>query len=104
MTRKQLFLVAAVLGCPLAAPLAREGARGAPPQAGPGPGLVVHEWGTFSTFSGSDGTYRKFYPDDRDLPGFVHSRLRHIKGGLPDVYLSLETPVLYFYTGRALTG
>jgi hypothetical protein len=65
--------------------------------------LVAHEWGTFSTFSGSDGKQLKFYPDDRDLPDFVTSRHRNVKGGLADVYVSLETPVLYFYTDRDRT-
>lgn len=60
--------------------------------------FIVHEWGTFSTFSGADGVYRKFYPDDRDLPQFVHRRGLYIKGGLPDVLVSLETPVLYCYS------
>src|SRR5262245_25707972 len=46
--------------------------------------FVVHEWGTFSTFAGSDGAYLKFYPNDGDLPDFMHSRHRHVKGGLPD--------------------
>ena len=45
---------------------------------------------------------QKFYPDDRDLPEFVYSRHRNIKGGLPDVFVSLETPVLYFYSEREL--
>ena len=54
--------------------------------------FVVHEWGTFSTFSGSDGKPLKFYPDDRDLPAFVHGRHRQVKGGRTDVYVSLETP------------
>ena len=65
--------------------------------------FIVHEWGTFSTFAGSDGVYRKFYPDDRDLPRFVHSRHLQVKGGLPDVLVSLETPVLFFYTDAART-
>ena len=65
--------------------------------------FVVHEWGTFSTFSGSDGKPLKFYPNDRDLPPFVYNRFRETKGGLPDVYVSLETPVLYFYTDRDRT-
>src|SRR4051794_13810799 len=60
-------------------------------------GFVVHEWGTFSTFSGSDGQYLKFYPDDRGLPEFVYNRHRDVKGGLPDAFVSLETPVTYFY-------
>ena len=66
--------------------------------------FVVHEWGTFSTFSGSDGKQLKFYPDDTDLPGFVHSRHRDTsRAGLTDAYVSLETPVLYFYTDRDRT-
>jgi hypothetical protein len=60
--------------------------------------FVVHEWGTFSTFSGSDGRPLKFYPNDTDLPKFMHSRRLLVKGGLADSYVSLETPVLYFYT------
>src|SRR5262245_17687889 len=67
-------------------------------------GFVIHEWGTFSTFSGSDGAYLKFYPNDRDLPDFVYSRHRDVKGGLPDAFVSLETPVMYFYSDRALTA
>ena len=65
--------------------------------------FVVHEWGTFSTFSGADGKALKFYPDDRGLPEFVHGRHRDVKGGRADVYVSLETPVVYFYTDRDRT-
>jgi hypothetical protein len=62
--------------------------------------FVVHEWGTFSTFSGSDGKPLKFYPNDTDLPNFVYNRHRNTKGGLTDAMVSLETPVMYFYTDR----
>jgi len=65
--------------------------------------FVVHEWGTFSTFSDSNGKQLKFYPNDQDLPSFVHGRHRDVKGGRTDVYVSLETPVLYFYTDRDRT-
>jgi len=65
--------------------------------------FVVHEWGTFSTFSGSDGKNLKFHPNDRDLPAFVYSRHRDVKGGVADVLVSLETPVLYFYSDRDRT-
>lgn len=65
--------------------------------------FVVHEWGTFSTFSGSNGKQLQFTPDDRGLPDFVYSRHRHVKGGLADVSVSLETPVVYFYTDRDRT-
>jgi hypothetical protein len=74
------------------------------PADNPHEGFVVHEWGTFSTFSGSNGAFLKFYPNDRDLPGFVHSRHRDVKGGLPDVYVSLETPVMYFYSDKERTA
>ena len=65
--------------------------------------FVVHEWGTFSTFSGSNGKNLKFYPNDKDLPGFVYGRHLQVKSGRADVYVSLETPVLYFYTDRDRT-
>jgi len=65
--------------------------------------FVAHEWGTFSTFSGSDGAYLKFCPNENDLPGFVNSRHNFVKGGLTDAYVSLETPVLYFYSDRDRT-
>jgi hypothetical protein len=66
--------------------------------------FVVHEWGTFSTFAGADGTYLKFYPNDGDLPDFMHNRHRQVKGGLPDSFVSLETPVLYFYSDQDRTA
>jgi hypothetical protein len=65
--------------------------------------FVIHEWGTFSTFSGSNGVYLKFYPNDGDLPEFVYNRHRNVKGGLPDSFVSLETPVMYFYSNRERT-
>lgn len=77
-------------------------AVGVAPAKEPEP-FVAHEWGTFSTFGDSGGRAMKFYPDDRGLPPFVHNRHRQTKGGLADVYVSLETPVLYFYTDRDRT-
>jgi hypothetical protein len=65
--------------------------------------FVAHEWGTFSTFSGSNGKALTFTPNDRDLPEFVHNRHRAVKGGLADAMVSLETPVLYFYSDRDRT-
>jgi hypothetical protein len=67
--------------------------------------LVVHEWGTFTSFSGSDGVPLSFYPNNSDLPGFVYYQDgpedskagRLAQGGT----VSMETPVLYFYTDRA---
>jgi hypothetical protein len=62
------------------------------------PDYVVHEWGTFSTFGGSDGKHLKFTPDDTDLPKFMHSQRLQVKGGPVDSYVSMETPVIYFYS------
>jgi hypothetical protein len=67
--------------------------------------LVVHEWGTFSTFSGSDGKQLKFYPYDNDLPEFVHGyQPRNSKQGPQGGLISLETPVVYFYSPKPLTA
>lgn len=75
------------------------------------PGLTVHEWGTFTSFSGSDGVQLEFRPlVDNDLPPFVLDRAR--QSGAPNplsnplsksgisVLQRMETPVLYFYTDR----
>lgn len=65
--------------------------------------LVAHEWGTFTSFSGSDGTCVGFSPDNSALPPFVYRQHglmskdgRLLRGGT----VSLETPVIYFYTDR----
>jgi hypothetical protein len=72
-------------------------------------GLIVHEWGTFTTLSASDGQpLGGLYVDASRLPAFVHgipyfnydsaagwaplSKLRHVT-------VKMETPVLYFYSG-----
>ena len=71
-----LWATAAV---PLAGLLALSFCSAAEPGGGK---LVVHEWGTFSTFSGSDGKNLKFNPYDNDLPDFVHAYLaRNSKAG-----------------------
>lgn len=89
-------------------------------------GLVVHEWGTFTNFSGSDGVHLDFRPlVGEDLPRFVYTSarprtgLRRVRcscgawpvdcrscGGAPNPRsqklrvvskVRMETPVLYFY-------
>ena len=65
--------------------------------------LVVHEWGTFTSFSGSNGLPVSFRPENTDLPSFVYfSEDQLSKGGrlLRGGLVSMETPVLYFYTDR----
>jgi hypothetical protein len=66
-------------------------------------GFVVHEWGTFSSFSGSDGVPLQFHPDGSDLPPFVNSSVRFLKAGIPGT-VSLETPVVYFYSDKPVTA
>jgi len=75
--------------------------------------LIVHEWGTFTSFQDGNGaTIAGINVDDEPVPKFVH-RLQEMpifttrsmpalwsQGAPrchPDVTLRLETPVLYFY-------
>ncbi len=72
--------------------------------------LIVHEWGTFTTFSGSNGVHLDFRPLlDNELPSFVFDRASqsgHVnwfsKGRLR-TRVRMETPVTYFYTDRERT-
>jgi hypothetical protein len=74
-----------------------------PGLAGRPQGLVVHEWGTFSSFSGSDGALLPFHPANTDLPTFVHRGGWPFKGDYAGT-VSLETPVLYFYSDKPVTA
>jgi hypothetical protein len=69
--------------------------------------FVVHEWGTFTSFSGSDGVKLEFRPlIDNDLPEFIFNRAE--QSGLQNpfgkgaftVLQRMETPVTYFYTDQ----
>jgi hypothetical protein len=72
--------------------------------------FVVHEWGTFTTFSGSDGVFLDFRPldaKDNDLPSYVFDRGSFAKNPARPLSKSrllgrvrMETPVIYFYTDR----
>ncbi len=70
------------------------------------PHFIVHEWGTFTSFSGSDGVRMDFRPlVDNDLPDFVFDPVRQRGQGLfakPAIRSRqrMETPVTYFYTDR----
>jgi len=73
-------------------------------RAGDG-GLVVHEWGTFTTIAGPDGKAMPWLPFSvaGDLPCFVnHEGTGSEKGGIAAL-VRMETPVLYFYAPRAMT-
>jgi hypothetical protein len=66
-------------------------------------GLVLHEWGTFTSFSGSNGVPVGFQTNNSDLPQFVyhHSGDVESKWGLQRFgTVSMETPVIYFYTDK----
>ena len=82
-------------------------------QAGFASPLVVHEWGTFTSFQDANGaTIAGINVDDEPVPWFVHrlgvaepfgvaSLPAAWSQGAPrchaDVTMRLETPVLYFY-------
>jgi hypothetical protein len=80
--------------------------RAATLAAAPAPDrLVVHEWGTFTSFSASDGVPVHFTPNNSDLPAFVYHQQND--GGKVPLLLragtvSMETPVLYFYADRPM--
>src|SRR5437867_9080781 len=70
------------------------------PKAIDPPGLNVHEWGTFTSVAGENGTAMTWQPfgGPTDLPCFV-DRFRGFKSALMGT-VRMETPVLYFYTSR----
>lgn len=75
-------------------------------------GLVVHEWGTFTTVSASDGRpLGGLYVDASRLPAFVQGipffNYDAAAGWAPlsklrNVTVKMETPVLYFYSPAAV--
>jgi hypothetical protein len=94
---------AAVFACTAVAGFLGAGFAAAPGEAGPAR-LVVHEWGTFTRFSGADGVPVGFTPNNADLPGFIYYQdgdpnmkaARLVRDGT----VSMETPVMYFYTDK----
>src|SRR5205809_192536 len=82
--------------------------------------FIVHEWGTFTSFAGSDGISLEFRPlTTSDLPDFVLDRGKQANlfnqrftAGDRSIYTTkstvrslqrMETPVTYFYTDRPRT-
>ncbi len=75
--------------------------------------FVVHEWGTFTTFSGSDGVFLDFRSLDAsqsDLPSYIRDRgsftknpMRLLTKRVLRGRVRMETPVTYFYTDRHRT-
>lgn len=69
------------------------------------PGLIAHEWGTFTSIAGKDGQAVEWLPlsGRDDLPGFVeHFCFAAFKIGLRGT-VRMETPVLYFYSPHDVT-
>ena len=74
--------------------------------------FTVHEWGTFTSVSGSDGlTLLGAHHEEEALPDFVHGYDRIHKSGysvkgcpvpLQGVTQKMETPVIYFHAGAPL--
>jgi hypothetical protein len=100
--RAMLTAGAAVFACTAAVFLGA-----APGEAGPAAAparLVVHEWGTFTRFSGSDGVPVGFHPDNTDLPGFIYYQEGDPNSKADrlarDGTVSMETPVMYFYADK----
>jgi len=64
--------------------------------------LVVHEWGTFTNFSGGDGVQLRFRPLIDRLPDFIHrsERLNPLTKGELLALQRMETPVTYFYADQ----
>jgi hypothetical protein len=88
-----------------AAPTAASGSEVAAPAPGVPERLIAHEWGTFTSFSGSNGVPVGFSPNNNDLPEFVYVQANPFtKSGLLNAHglISMETPVVYFYTDRAM--
>lgn len=70
--------------------------------------LEVHEWGTFTIASGSDGTPLRWYQPElslAELPSFVgHNIIVAGKSGTrtSGSFVRMETPVIYFYPDKPM--
>ena len=68
--------------------------------------VIAHEWGTFTSIAGDDGTPVQWAPlfGTPDLPCFVvHFGNDYLSKWQISGLVRMETPVLYFYSQRALT-
>lgn len=79
------------------------------------PDYVAHEWGTFTSMQGSDGTVLEgLQHEEEGLPGFVYSRsevrdcpfrahgYKGLEVDVENVTKKMETPVIYFYAKQPL--
>src|SRR5262245_63772093 len=85
---------------------AQETARPEPPPAN----YVAHEWGTFTSMTGTDGIVLEgLQREEEALPKFVHDLLKIDAFSATDekmpasrVTQKMETPVVYFYSDEPL--
>jgi hypothetical protein len=68
-------------------------------------GVVAHEWGTFTSVAGRDGTPIRWYAlgGPTKLPCFVHQSQFLAKSSATYTTVRMETPVIYFYSARPAT-
>lgn len=103
------FVIAALVGIKISGwnSPAKTAAQKTPPAEN---GLVVHEWGTFTSIAGKDGIALEWRPLNApsDLPGFVHTiqkvgaGIRHPGKRDLSAAIRMETPVIYFYSGSEM--
>ncbi len=96
-TRRATTIVAILIGTTTAVVSTRS--TGRPVDAA----LTVHEWGTFTSIAGADGSAVRWWPQDgsSDLPCFVARDRFNTKRSAGTV--RMETPVLYFYAQDNIT-
>jgi hypothetical protein len=72
-------------------------------QSAPSSALTVHEWGTFTSVAGADGSAIEWdvLGCRSDLPAFVNAEWSIIKSSLSGT-VRMETPVMYFYSAQEL--
>ena len=80
---------------------------GFPVLAADKPDFTLHEWGTFTSVSGSDGVLLPgLEREEESLPGFVYCHDGMPRKGkgyarpLHNVTIKMETPVIYFYASQ----
>jgi hypothetical protein len=67
------------------------------------PGLIAHEWGTFTAIAGSDGQPIDWLPVNLVGPPELPKFVEHFRGAAKDILrgsVRMETPVIYFYTSQ----
>lgn len=73
--------------------------------AGGAQALEVHEWGTFTVLSGSNGNQVQWYSPTSDiarLPAFVHPGMAFGGKAVAHHRIRMETPVIYFYPEKPM--